>query len=242
MNIKIINFVLIYSFVFFMISCAQKSSNTKSDMKTKETFISPKTEKIKPKIESKSQKTVKPRTVSYRPKKLSILFVGDSMIEAIKKPSQEICIQKGFECAYAFKRGLRTEKWVEDELYKGNLMFFLLTKKPDIVVISTGTNDIYNKESNEKIYIELIHLINFIKEVSRHYNKPPKIVLVAPPIPNDNNLNEYLVKKFSSKNIELILSKYYDFSLWDGVHPDRKSSKTWAQIILRKAVPTVDAK
>ena len=242
MNIKIINFVFVLSFSFVMISCVQKDSTTKA----KETFIPNKTatkvEKIKPKVENTPRKTVKLKPVSYKPKKLSILFVGDSMVEAIKKPSQEICMQKGFECAYAFKRGLRTEKWFEDELYKGNLMFFLLTQKPDIVVISTGTNDIYNKESNERIYIELKQVINFIKKIASHYKKQPEFVIVAPPIPNDNNLNEYLMEKFSQQNIKIIMSKYYDFSLRDGVHPDAESNKLWAKIILKEAVPAVDAK
>ncbi|WP_297456965.1 SGNH/GDSL hydrolase family protein [Persephonella sp.] len=242
MNIKIIELAFVLFFGFFVISCAQKSSveKDKKPYTPDKTVIQ--TEEIKHKLENKPSKAVKLKPVFYRPKKLSILFVGDSMVEAIKNPSKKLCIQKGIKCAYVFKRGLRTEKWTEDELYKENLLFSLHIHKPDIVVISTGTNDIYNKESNEKIYIELVQLINFIKKVSRHYHKQPQIVLVAPPIPNDNNLNEYLVRKFSSRNIKLILSKYYDFSLWDGVHPDIKSSEIWAKIILKKAIPSVDAK
>ena len=162
-----------------------------------------------------------------------ILFVGDSMVEAIKKPSKSICSQKKFRCEYLFRRGLRTDAWTYNGWYGVSLILKISEFKPDIIVISSGTNDIYNKETPYQIYKDFIKVIKLIDNVSKNVKINPKIVIVAPPIPNDKNLNTVLKKKFANKkNIYVMQSKKFHLKLWDGIHPNGESSKIWAKKII----------
>ncbi len=162
-----------------------------------------------------------------------ILFVGDSMVEAIKRPSKNICNKKRYECDYLFKRGLRTDAWTYNGWYGVSLILKIAEFKPNIIVISSGTNDIYNRETPYQIYKDFTKLINLINNVSENVNISPKIIIVAPPIPNDKNLNRVLKKRFSNmKNIFVIQSKKFHLKLWDGIHPNIDSSKIWAQKII----------
>ncbi len=165
---------------------------------------------------------------------LRILFVGDSMVEAIFHPSKEMCKKENIICGYVFKRGLRTDVWTKNGWYGINLILKMDEIKPNIVVISSGTNDIYNKETPEEIYRDFKKMIRLIKDVSKGIGINPKIVIVAPPIPNDKNLNQYLERKFKGKkNIYVIRSKYFRLKLWDGIHPNRNSSKIWTKKIFK---------
>jgi len=164
---------------------------------------------------------------------IKILFVGDSMVEAIEKPSKNICQIKKFRCDYIFKRGLRTDAWTRSDWYSISLILKISEFRPDIIVISSGTNDIYNRETPYQIYKDFIDVINLIREVSYTENINPKIVIVAPPIPNDKNLNRFLEEKFKNqKNIFVIQSKYFHLKLADGIHPNINSSKVWAKKII----------
>jgi len=165
---------------------------------------------------------------------VSILFVGDSMVEAIFKPSKTLCKKKRYHCDYLFKRGLKTDVWTKSGWYGINLILKIVENRPDIIVISSGTNDIYAKESKEQIYRDFRRTIKLIRNVSRNIKINPKIIIVAPPIPNDKNVNEYLKRKFRrEKNVYVMQSKYYRFKLWDGIHPTSKSSSIWATKILK---------
>ncbi len=162
-----------------------------------------------------------------------ILFVGDSMVEAIKRPSRNICNEKRFECDYLFKRGLRTDAWIYNGWYSVSLILKIADFKPNIIVISSGTNDIYNRETPNQIYRDFKNVIRLITNVSKNINISPKIVIVAPPIPNDKNLNRVLKERFSNmKNIFVIQSKNFHLKLWDGIHPNANSSKIWAKKII----------
>ncbi len=162
-----------------------------------------------------------------------ILFVGDSMVEAIEKPSKNICKEKKLNCDYLFKRGLRTDAWIHSGWYGVSLILKIAEFKPNIIVISSGTNDIYNRETPFQIYRDFTELISLINNVSKNVNISPKIVIVAPPIPNDKNLNRVLKERFSNmKNIFVIQSKNFHLKLWDGIHPNVNSSKIWAKKII----------
>ncbi|RUM59537.1 MAG: hypothetical protein DSY66_06000 [Persephonella sp.] len=164
---------------------------------------------------------------------IKILFVGDSMVEAIERPSKNICHSRKLKCDYIFKRGLRTDAWTRSDWYSISLILKISEFRPDIVVISSGTNDIYNRETPYQIYKDFIDVINLIREVSYTENINPKIVIVAPPIPNDKNLNRFLEERFKNKkNIFVIQSKYFHLKLADGIHPDVNSSKIWAKKII----------
>jgi len=183
-------------------------------------------------IEKRADEIIASKT--RRRRNVKILFVGDSMVEAIYKPSKSICKRKRYKCDYIFKRGLRTDAWTRSGWYGVNLILKISENKPDIVVISSGTNDIYAKESKEQIYRDFLATIRLIRDVSKNVNINPKIIIVAPPIPNDKNLNEYLKKKFRRyKNVYVMQSKYYRFKLWDGIHPTAKSSSIWANKIIK---------
>ena len=162
-----------------------------------------------------------------------ILFVGDSMVEAIKRPSINICNEKKFECDYLFKRGLRTDAWIHNGWYSISLILKIADFKPDIIVISSGTNDIYNKETPQQIYRDFMNMVKLIDNVSKNIDISPKIVIVAPPIPNDKNLNKVLKEKFSNmRNVYVIQSKKFHLQLWDGIHPNANSSEIWANKII----------
>ncbi|RUM57312.1 MAG: hypothetical protein DSY60_05040 [Persephonella sp.] len=162
-----------------------------------------------------------------------ILFVGDSMVEAIKGPSRNICNEKRFECDYLFKRGLRTDAWIHNGWYSVSLILKIADFKPNIIVISSGTNDIYNRETPNQIYKDFMNIVRLIDDVSKNIDISPKIVIVAPPIPNDKNLNRVLKERFSNmKNIFVIQSKNLHLKLWDGIHPNANSSKIWAKKII----------
>jgi len=181
-------------------------------------------------IEKEADRIITKRTSPH----VNILFVGDSMVEAIFKPSKYLCKKKKYRCDYLFKRGLRTDVWTKNGWYGINLILKIVENRPDIIVISSGTNDIYAKESKRQIYKDFRDTIKLIRKVSKNIKINPKIVIVAPPIPNDKNLNEYLKKKFQhEKNIYVMQSKYYHFKLWDGIHPTAKSSSIWANKILK---------
>jgi len=183
-------------------------------------------------IEKRADEIIASKTL--RRKRVRILFVGDSMVEAIYKPSKSICKKKRYKCDYIFKRGLRTDAWTRSRWYGVNLILKIAENKPDIIVISSGTNDIYARESKEQIYRDFKATIRLIRKVSRNVNINPKIIIVAPPIPNDKHVNEYLKRKFRGyKNVYVMQSKYYRFKLWDGIHPTAKSSSIWANKIIK---------
>ncbi len=196
----------------------------------REEVVPLKEDKTMKEIEKEADKIITSKTSPH----VKILFVGDSMVEAIFKPSKYLCQKKKYKCDFIFKRGLRTDVWTRSGWYGVSLILKIAENRPDIVVISSGTNDIYAKESKEQIYRDFKDTIRLIRNVSKNININPKIVIVAPPIPNDRNLNEYLKKKFKNeKNIYVMQSKHYHFKLWDGIHPTAKSSSIWANKILR---------
>ena len=155
-----------------------------------------------------------------------ILFLGDSMIEAIKPSAFKICKEEGKRCIFLYKRGLRTEKWLKGK-YKRRLENVLSYNKIDKVVISTGTNDIVVGENSKRIYEEILSIISLI----RLYKKKAKITVVAPPVPWDKGLNVYLYEHLKLYKIHVIKSKYYNLRLYDNVHPTPKESKRWMKKI-----------
>ena len=148
-----------------------------------------------------------------------ILFIGDSMIEAIKPVAQRLCKENAKSCIFLYKRGLRTEKWLKGK-YKKELLS-VLKLDIDKVVISTGTNDLVIGESNSQIYKEIVRLIYLIYRTRR----VESFIVVAPPIPKDNSLNEYLYNHLIRYKIKVIKSKDYNLRLYDGIHPTPRESR-----------------
>ncbi|NPB06829.1 MAG: SGNH/GDSL hydrolase family protein [Aquificae bacterium] len=164
---------------------------------------------------------------------LRVLFVGDSMVEAVFRPSGKLCKERSYRCEFLFKRGLRTDAWTSGG-YALELLFKLVTLRPDAVVVSSGTNDLYADESNERVYEDFRRLVTLIKSVGRRLRIRPKVIVVAPPIPNDRGLNEFLAERLGrEEGVWVMQSKVYRFELWDGVHPTAESSKVWAEEIIR---------
>ena len=163
-----------------------------------------------------------------------VMFVGDSMVEAVKSHSATLCEQKGFKCKFLFKRGLRTDAWSRNIFWGAELVMSIKSFKPDVIVLSSGTNDIYNNESPEEIYRDFVSLIELIRQVSQRYNHhSPIILIVSPPIPNDRNLNKVLENNFSYvEDVYVMDSKSLQLKLRDGIHPDVNSSKVWASKIV----------
>ncbi len=152
------------------------------------------------------------------------------MIEAILKPSQHMCNSMNYRCSFVFKRGLRTDKWLSD-YWAIDLLVNMVILKPNVIVISSGTNDIYAKENKYQVVDDFIRLSYMIKSISKDLNLNPYIIIVAPPIPRDRGVNRELELSFGSKCIHVLKSKDLHLKLRDGIHPDSESSKEWARVL-----------
>lgn len=151
----------------------------------------------------------------------NVLVVGDSMVEAIYKPIGKMFKLNDINCSFEFKRGTRLDYWIKNPVlanYERN--------KPDLVIISLGTNDLVSKKTNTRIINEFESLISIFENMG----VPRKnILIVATPIVNDNNLNNELkshfnTQVFDSKEMNLVFSK-------DGIHPTMESDLVWAASI-----------
>jgi lysophospholipase L1-like esterase len=151
-----------------------------------------------------------------------IFLFGDSMAEAVAKPLEKKFSGTLHSFSYKFKRGTRVDYWI----FNPELYLELGEKKPDIVLISLGTNDLVAKKSNEQI----INSLNILIEDLALLGIPREnIVLVATPIQNDNNLNSDMKIAFEpylipSKDLLLELKA-------DNIHPTITSNQIWSGFI-----------
>ncbi len=160
--------------------------------------------------------------LSYEVFASGILLVGDSMAEAVAKPLESKFKSTSDSYKYIFKRGTQVHYWIDNP----TLYLDLFRSKPDILLISLGTNDLVAKRSNEKI-IENLHIL--IDEMISFGVKKKNIFLIAPPIQNDNDLNEAMEKSFGS---HLIKSKDLLLELKeDHIHPTPESNRIWSGYI-----------
>lgn len=152
----------------------------------------------------------------------TVLVIGDSMVEAINKPIMKIFKNNNIECKIHFKRGTRVDYWIENK----NL-FLDESIKPDVALISLGTNDLIAKKTNKKIITELETLMEIITSAGVEREN---ILIVAPPIYDDKGLNDDLLTHFGkqaflSKEINLSFAK-------DNIHPTMPSNVVWAASIV----------
>lgn len=151
-----------------------------------------------------------------------IFLFGDSMAEAVAKPLEKKFSETPHSFSYNFKRGTRVDYWI----YNPDLYLAISEKKPDIVLISLGTNDLVAKKTNEQI----INSLNILIEDLALLGVPREnILLVATPIQNDNNLNNDMSKAFTFYTIpskELLLELKAD-----NIHPTITSNQIWSGFI-----------
>lgn len=152
----------------------------------------------------------------------TVLVIGDSMAEAIDRPIIKILKNNDIECKVHFKRGTRVDYWI-----KNKDLFLNEASRPDIVLISLGTNDLVAKKTNTKIITELETLIGIITSLGIDKKN---VLVIAPPIEDDKGLNNDLSEHFGkqaflSKEINLTFSK-------DKIHPTMQSNVVWAASIV----------
>ena len=158
------------------------------------------------------------------------LLIGDSMAEAVAKPLERRFSKTVHTYSFLFKRGTTVNYWINNsELYS-----FLEQRHPDYVLISLGTNDIVAKKTNEQIIADLRTLSATFSQKGINTT----IVIIAPPIPNDNNLNEALQVAFGgyvfpSKSRLLELKA-------DQIHPTPASNERWSDEIFYYFSPVIN--
>lgn len=161
------------------------------------------------------------------------LLIGDSMAEAVAKPLERRFSKTSDNYAYFFKRGTTVNYWISNpELYS-----YLQHQHPDYILISLGTNDIVAKKTNKQIIDDLNTLMG---NIMQNTVKPIKFIIIAPPIPNDNNLNEEL--QTASQSIYIFHSKSRLLELKaDQIHPTPASNERWSDELFQtiSALPTV---
>ena len=160
------------------------------------------------------------------------LLIGDSMAEAVDKPLERRFANTGHTYSSFFKRGTTVDYWVRNP----QLYLYVQQRHPDYLLISLGTNDIVAQKSNEKIISDLRILINALSENGVN---PNTIIIIAPPIPNDNNLNEALQLAFGnyvfpSKSRALELKA-------DHIHPTPASNERWSDELFYYLSPVINA-
>ena len=151
-----------------------------------------------------------------------VFLFGDSMAEALAKSLEKNFSQTSHSYAYMFKRGTTIDYWIHNP----ELFVSLHTRKPDFVIISLSTNDLVAKKTNDEIIAGFEVLIGYLQKmgISRE-----KVLVVAPPIPNDKDLNFALYEQygrlaFLSKNMGLELKK-------DKIHPTIDADIVWSYAV-----------
>ncbi len=145
------------------------------------------------------------------------------MAEAIDKPLERLLIQSNNTYFILFKRGTTVKYWHNEP----NLVNFLTLRKPDYMVISLGTNDLFVPKKNSDIIGDLDLLIRYAVSMGVEKNK---ILIIATPLQNDNGLNVELRNHFGnsvfpSQQLQLVLKA-------DGIHPTPASNEQWSKAIM----------
>jgi lysophospholipase L1-like esterase len=159
------------------------------------------------------------------------LLIGDSMAEAVDKPLERRFAKTTHTYSSFFKRGTTVDYWINNP----QLYTYVQQRHPNYVLISLGTNDIVAQKTNERIISDL-HIL--ITSLSENGVNPSTIVIIAPPIPNDNNLNEALQVAFGdyvfpSKSRMLELKG-------DHIHPTPASNERWSDEIFYYLSPVIN--
>jgi len=160
------------------------------------------------------------------------LLIGDSMAEAVDKPLERRFAKTAHTYSSFFKRGTTVDYWNRNP----QLLLYVQQRHPDYLLISLGTNDIVAQKSNEKIISDLRTLINTLEQNGINSNT---IVIIAPPIPNDNNLNEALQMAFGNY---VFPSKSRALELkGDHIHPTPASNERWSDELFYYLSPVINA-
>lgn len=160
------------------------------------------------------------------------LLIGDSMAEAVAKPLERRFSKTADTYSFLFKRGTTVNYWINNP----ELDSYLEQRTPNYILISLGTNDIVAKKTNAQIITNLNTLMAYI---THNGTKPIIFIIIAPPIPNDNNLNEALLAAGEAVNIFPSKSRLYELKA-DQIHPTPASNERWSDELFQYMSPYIN--
>ena len=152
---------------------------------------------------------------------ITILFVGDSMLEGLGPRMAAYAKHNGYNLINVIWYSSTTEIWGRST----RLQDYVNEFKPDLVIVSLGANELFVRDIKEKRQ-------QYVDNMLRQMQGTPYVWIGPPNWKPDTGINDMLQASCAPGSFYLSNGEHFDRAK-DGAHPTRASASAWCDRVCR---------
>ncbi|MBQ2235365.1 MAG: SGNH/GDSL hydrolase family protein [Muribaculaceae bacterium] len=152
---------------------------------------------------------------------LTILFVGDSMLEGLGPRMAAYAKHNGYTLINVIWYSSTTEIWGRST----RLQDYVRQYKPDFVLVSLGANELFVRDIKQKRQ-------QYVDNMLRQMQGTPYVWIGPPNWKPDTGINDMLQASCAPGSFYLSNGEHFDRAK-DGAHPTRASASAWADRVCK---------